>query len=222
MDGDIVTTHPSFGIAKFSRHSCSHPQSLFGSSIGHENTITLTISRADHIRSDSSYDRYYEKGQIIEVEMSAAQFAEMITTMNYGSGVPVTLRRIQGVAIEGTDTVNKRQQHSDEFKQRMKDFTDRLKGDQKKLEEMLKKDKLSKEDKRQLKMDFDHLTTEISQNIPFFEQMFEEQMDKTVVESKAEIENFISNTVTHFGLEAIHNQNKLKNGDEEQKTIEIG
>ena len=82
MDGDIVTTHPSFGIAKFSRHSCSHPQSLFGSSIGHENTITLTISRADHIRSDSSYDRYYEKGQIIEVEMSAAQFAEMITTMN--------------------------------------------------------------------------------------------------------------------------------------------
>jgi len=219
MNNDTKTTHPSFGVASFSRRSCTAPQSLFGSSIGHANTISLTICHAEQIRNDSSYERYFVKGEIIEVEMSAAQFAEMITTMNYGSGVPVTIRHLNGVRIEGCETENKRKQHSDEFKQRMREFDTRLTQTQNRLQELLKKDKLSKEDKLEMKHAFEYISTETRSNIPFYEQMFEEQMDKTVTESKAEIDAFITNTVTKFGLEEIRKQNALKGKDAEDTPI---
>lgn len=221
MEKDIITTHPSFAVAGFSRHSCSHPQSLFGSSIGHCNTITLTIHQAELIRSKVVGDRFYPIKRIVEVEMSAAQFAEMITTMNCGEGVPVTIRNLNGERIEGTENQSKRKQHSDEFKQRMKEFDNNLKSFTRRLQELLKKDKLSKDDKQEMKFAFEHVSTEIRSNIPFFEQMFEEQMDKTVMESKAEIDAFISNTVTKFGLEAIHNQNALNAKNDDQQIISI-
>jgi len=219
MDNDIRTTHPSYALASFSRHQSGGPQNLFGSSIGHCNTITLTISHAELIRSEVCGDRYYPLKHIIEVEMSAAQFAEMITTMNYGGGVPVTIRNIQGQHIESVPSQSKRKQHSDEFKKRMKEFSDGMKTDQTRLQELLKKDKLSKEDKHNMKFMFEHLTTEIQSNIPFFEEMFEEQMDKTVTESKAEIDSFITNSVTKMGLEELHKRNTLKGNNAEDTQI---
>jgi hypothetical protein len=223
MKDDKVTTHPSYGVARFSRVSCSHAHPLFGSSIRHSNTIVLEISHAEHVRSEITGDHYYDRKEIVQVEMSGAQFAEMMTTMNYGSGVPVTIRRIQGEKIEDCHTVDKRSEHSQEFKKQMRDFAQKLKADQAKLLEYLKKDKLSKDDKRTMQFMFEYLTQEINSNIPFFEERFEEQMDKTIVEAKAEMESFVSNTVTKFGLEAIHNQNVLNASNEavtETKIIE--
>lgn len=52
MENDIKKIHPSYGVAQFSRISHSRSNTpLFGSSIGHGNTITLTINRAEEIRS---------------------------------------------------------------------------------------------------------------------------------------------------------------------------
>ncbi|MFA5366685.1 MAG: hypothetical protein WC333_02275 [Dehalococcoidia bacterium] len=206
MNDDIYNNHPSFGVVHISRVSCGGNMNLFGSSILHSNFLELTISRAEEVRSEVCGDRYYEKDEIVRVSMSASQFAEMITTMNHGSGVPVTIDRVMGEKMPACPGVSKRMQHSQEFKKRMREFAQRLKNDQASLQELLKKDKLSKEDKRVMKHTFEYLTTEIENNIPFFEEQFEEQMDKTVTEGKAEIENFITHAIQTTGIKALNGE----------------
>jgi hypothetical protein len=210
MNEDTRNNHPSFGVAHISRVSCGGNVNLFGSSILHSHFIEMRISRAEEIRSDITGDHYYEKEEIVRVIMSASQFAEMITTMNYGSGVPVTIERVNGEGMPKCPSVSKRMQHSQEFKQRMKEFSAGMKSGQAELLNLLKKDKLSKDDKHKMKMTFEHLTTEIENNIPFFEERFEEQMDKTITEGKAEMEGFISHAIHTAGLTALANSNDAK------------
>ena len=90
IDNDVhVSEHPSYAMARFSRISGGY-RSLFGSSIQSQQTITLTISKASHDRNYSN-DYFHSKKEIIEIEMSANQFSELITSFTMGSGVPVTI-----------------------------------------------------------------------------------------------------------------------------------
>lgn len=64
-----------------------------------QHIIRLTISNGFMEREDSQ-DRYYVKTSrkkcIVEVDMSYTQFAEAITSLNMGDGVPVTITNIGG------------------------------------------------------------------------------------------------------------------------------
>lgn len=224
MKDDIKEQHESYGLAGFSRISSTGNNPLFGSSIGHGDFIELRISNGEHIRSsDLSYDRYYARDEIICVQMSQTQFAEMITTMNSGDGNPVTIKRIGGKTMEKPPIHNKRNAHSKEFKEKMVRFTKTLENGQNELLRLLKKPKLSKDDKQQMKFLFEHLSTNIKSNIPYFERAFEEQMDKTVVEAKGEIESFITNAVHKTGLEALQDKGlMLGYGKPDNNIIEIG
>lgn len=80
--------HPSYGILRLSRSNISgEGVALFGSSILHNNTIRLSISKGWEERQGNE-DRYYPmeslKNEYIEVEMSYNQFADMITSLNSG------------------------------------------------------------------------------------------------------------------------------------------
>ena len=210
LDGHEHKSHPSYALVQLSRRSSSHGRALFGSSIGHANTITLTICRGEEVRStDLSYDHYFAREQLIEVEMSQTQFAEMITSMNYGSGVPATIRQYGREKPEDPPVENKRAQHSKEFKQKMMKFAETLKEGQAELQRLVKKQKLSAEDKRRMTFLFNHLTNNITANFSFFEEQFEEQLDKTVAEAKGEVDAFITNAVQKTGLEALQKEGKM-------------
>lgn len=90
--------------------------SLFGSSIQHRDTITMYLREGEFSRELNS-DFYFGGNEIVECEMSYSQFAEAITSMNVGSGVPVTIRYIQGKGkIEECPFVDKKKQYEEEFK----------------------------------------------------------------------------------------------------------
>ena len=85
--------HPSFANLYIGRSQSSGKVALFGSSIKHHDIINLRISPAFMDR-DLNYDRYYaENLPYIEIAMSQSQFAQAITSLNMGAGVPVTLTR---------------------------------------------------------------------------------------------------------------------------------
>ena len=95
--------HPSYGMIQLSRSSIGGTgTALFGSSIMHNDVIRLTISNGFMEREDSQ-DRYYvktsRKNCIVEVDMSYTQFAEAITSLNMGDGVPVTITNIGGQPV---------------------------------------------------------------------------------------------------------------------------
>ena len=76
-------------MLSFHRTRSSHASALFGSSIKHKDTIRLEISHGE-LERGLNHDWYHANKCIVECEMSQSQFAEAITSMNMGDGVPVT------------------------------------------------------------------------------------------------------------------------------------
>ena len=94
--------HPSYGLVRISRVTGGPgAQNLFGSPLArHYGTIRLSIGTAKWIHG-LHHDHYHGslRGEHIGIEMSAAQFADMITSLNMGSGTPCTLRYLAGVEV---------------------------------------------------------------------------------------------------------------------------
>jgi hypothetical protein len=90
-EGRVRETHPAFAVVSVTRSSGT-PRALFQSDLRHQETITLTISEAERIR-DLNHDRVHPTRELIEIEMSLAQWGSVVSSLGIGSGVPVTLRR---------------------------------------------------------------------------------------------------------------------------------
>jgi hypothetical protein len=88
-------THPSFGAITIGRAQASPGVPLFQSDLKHHDIIRLTVHTAVRKR-DLNHDYVHPEKPIIEVEMSLAQWAAVISSQGIGSGTPVTLSYIQG------------------------------------------------------------------------------------------------------------------------------
>lgn len=126
MENEIKESHESFGMLGFYRSSVTSAN-LFGSSIKHQHTIRMTLKKAEKGRS-LNRDWYSGRGEIVEVEMSQNQFAEMITSMNVGDGVPVTIRRLNGKTMEPCPEENRRQEFEKEFELKIKKLNNIMKS----------------------------------------------------------------------------------------------
>lgn len=205
----------SYGMLQINRISGNGNAVLFGSSITHNETIRLSIHPGTVTRT-LNHDWYYAEGKaFIEVEMSQAQFAEAITSMNMGSGVPVTIRRLNGKGVEHEGFVNKRVQFEQEFRERMEKLEQSLRHLTEESEDLLRNKKsLNKGDRESILSELNRLKMEISSNIPFMMSSYNEQLDKTSKEAKAEIEAFTINKINQLGLTKLQELQALDNPDE--------
>jgi hypothetical protein len=196
-----IDRHPSYGLLQIHRVSGGARQ-LFGSSIDHGQSIMLRIARAES-RRDLAHTWYYDYERVIEVEMSPAQFAEAITSLNCGVGVPCTIRRHTGEDIPDPVVPSVRQQHVDEFKAVMRELVDKLNAGTEQARELLQKKSLTKADREAILATLDQVYRSVGSNAPFIHSSFDEAMDKTVTEAKAEVDAFFTNAVTTLGLQAM-------------------
>ena len=213
--------HPSFANLYIGRSQSSGKVALFGSSIKHHDIINLRISPAFMDR-DLNYDRYYaENLPYIEIAMSQSQFAQAITSLNMGAGVPVTLTRLNGEYIEPCPFVDKREQFSNEFREEMQDLTKKLKETTKAVEELIQnKRTFTKADKEQILSTLNAVTMQLGSNYPYMYSMFNEQMDKTVTEAKAEIESHLQARMEDVALKAMGKAQEPEMLPEEEQDIE--
>lgn len=208
-------THESYGSIILTKPINSFEKTLFGSSIKHADTIILRICNAEYERQ-LSYDSYYPKKELIEVEMSTAQFAELITSIGKGEGTPCTIRAIDSKRIEPCPFIPKGQTHHDEFVEHQQDIKEKLSDFSKNLKTLLEKKTLNKSDKEQILKSLQNLSTDITVNSAYQVAMFEEQMAKTVHEAKLEIESIITHhpeTITNISstrLLSSNNNNEIK------------
>ncbi len=219
MDEDIKEEHESFGLLEISRQTCSPNINLFGSSVTHSNLISLTIKRAERIRS-LHRDRYFGKESIITVIMSDVQFAEAITSMNMGNGVPVTLQHIGSQSIESCPEINRKQQIDIEFAKDVKNISDLTKNAAKEVGIILKgSGVLKKEDRQRLADLVYHIQMNVEQNLPFLQKSFTKQVDKTIVEAKGECEAFVVNAIHKLGVEALQDKHPVLIGYDDVEII---
>ena len=195
MSGDLLNQEPekheSYGMLQINRQSCNPPQSLYGSSIRHGNIISLTISEGEK-RRDFQKDWYSARKTLVQVDMSATQFAEAITSFNMGEGVPVTIRRVVGENKRREDCpeLNFKKLANDELKEEMNQLAKRIEDLAKDSKEILgSKGAIKASDKKKLLSDIRFIEQELRSNIAFAHECFSRAVDKTVTQAKGEVDS---------------------------------
>lgn len=205
MDEDKEYRHPSYGLVSFS-HRQGNPK-LFHSALEHHyNYVTLSIKNGTLIRSDSG-DRLYGPmhGNIVEVDLSASQFAELLTTMNIGVGVACTIRSVAGKQVPPPPDIDSQPENlRAEFRDRARDFTNLILKETEEVGTLLKdKANLNKADRAKIQGILTRVAQELAQNMPFFLTMYQEATEKVADAAKAEIEGFMVSAVRQAGLAAL-------------------
>lgn len=168
--------------------------------------MTLAIKKGILMKESTSHERFYAstRGDIIEVDMSAAQFAELLTTANVGLGVPCTIRYVNNEKIEDPPEIPQEiEKVRTHFKTRMKEATEDLKVNQKRVQELLEKKSLSQADRREILESITAVRRHLEANTPFYLEMFEEAAERVVGHAKAEIDAFVTHNVFVEGVKAI-------------------
>lgn len=203
--------HPAFGMIGFSRVSGGE-NTLFGSSIKHNDRIILKIKHGEQNRHLHE-DWYYGHGLITEVEMSYSQFAECITAMNVGDGVPCTIRytekdgHIPAIAKNESKREQFRSEFSDTILKAMKQVQEEIEVIQKSLDD---KKNLGVKDRKEMISKLQQVKYNIGRNLDFCVEQFDEQMEKTTMEAKGEIEAFCQNKINSIAQAAlVENKDKF-------------
>jgi len=197
--GNTVETHPSFGQVVIGRRTSNIVNTLYGSLTGTSNIIYLEISTSEKI-SDNYDERYFCRDRIIEVEMTPAQFSEMITSINNGSGTPVTISSLMGrhIARPEIDLIGTRieQQVSITFK----NYKTKISATFKRMEELLNQKSLKQSEIKELKILYSQLLQDINSNLPFLMSVINENVDKSVSQAKIEIDAFRTSIINQLGI----------------------
>jgi len=201
--------HESFGMLGFRRiQSNGDGEVLHGSDLRHNTFIAMRLHHSTKKRG-LSHDWHHAENLIAEVHMSQNQFAELITSMNMGDGIPVTLKRTekdgQLKAPEFSSIVDT---HKQEFTQQTKDVV----RDAEDLLETVKElfggsGTVKKADREALIKKAELVVREIGASMPFMEKSFEKAMDKVVTDAKGTIEAFAQHRIVEAGLTALKADN---------------
>ena len=143
---------------------------------------------------------------IVELEMSSAQFAELLTTMNMGQGVPCTLKYADGKQVDQTPLMAEDKPidiGKKFFEKNAKEFSDKISTVTKQLSEELEDIKMSKKSKDKVNNILTKVRQEVCANMPFYVEIFEETAEKVISESKAEIDAFVTSGIVRAGLDAL-------------------
>lgn len=205
MDNKKSYTHPSYGLVSFS-HRQGNPKLFHSALENHYNYVTLSIKTGTLIRTDTG-DRLYGPmhGDLVEVNLSASQFAELLTTMNIGVGVACTISSFHGKSVPPPPDIDSQPENlRTEFKERAREFTSKVMKETEEIGELLKdKASLSKADRTKILGLLRRVAQELGQNMPFLVEMYQEATEKVVDAAKAEIEGFMVNAVRQAGLAAL-------------------
>lgn len=205
MGEDKRLKHPCFGLARFSRIQ-GYSGFMFGSDVQSENFIELTINHAERVKGDYRVYYYDYSKPIVRLKMTQTQFAELLTNMNIGNGIPVTLEEVNGERIEQFD-LNEAKNHLDElkedFKERSKKTLNSLIETSDEIKRIINKKNLSKKDQENAINLLNKYITEIRSNMPFFINLYKEETADVVQRAKSELDGMIQSCVIRAGVKAL-------------------
>ena len=165
--GGTEMEHPSFGTLMFNRAHCGGKIALFGSSIMHNDIITMEISHAKMER-DLNSDHFFGNNRIISIEMSYSQFAEAITSFGSYPGVPVTIKWTEKDGITpDCPYISKREQFTEELKEHREKVVKESKQLISDVARIFEKKNLTKSDKEEVLSKLSRLNSDLGGNLDF-------------------------------------------------------
>lgn len=209
-DGSMVETHPSYGLVHVGHYTTTPPQNFFGSSVRHSAGVSLTISLAQKSR-DLSNTWYSSRDEVIKIDMTGAQWTELLALFNHGSGVPCTISHVNKSALEDyEDTLvppcpetNERQEIESEFRRAMADTASGVSKLIERAQELQSKPSITKADRKEFLDIANNIKCKIDCVLPFIHAQFNEAMDGIVVNAKHDLELFANQLIRQAGLDAV-------------------
>lgn len=195
--GGTVHKHPAFAQIGASR--VSGGASLYGSDFQHQNFVRIHISGSEMRRSLSN-DWPFSRRTYIEVDLSEAQWASFVSSMNVGQGILCTLRYQGGEQIpELPPAASRRDQFKDEAKATCKEAMKRIDELCAEISEL----KISQKAKDELVKRARRVSSTMTSSLPFVLDQFAEHMETTVEKAKIEINAYAVNTVMRAGIASL-------------------
>ena len=199
-NGDLYE-HPSFG--KIILGSYVGESTFFGSDIAHNNGMRITIKEAT-ISRGLGQDWMHSKKPIVEIVLSKQQWAELISSVNMGDGVPCTIKYRQDKGrITTAKMPNKFDTLESEVNMSYKDSLDKIRNASSLVNGMLNNKTLKKSDLREVKSAIDLAAQDLSSNASFYMESAKEELDKMVSDAKHSVEGFIQHTASKLGIKRI-------------------
>lgn len=197
------TNHPAFGMVSFSRWTSGGAHNFVGSRIRHDRGITLKITGAKQVRN-LNREWWFPEKIICELQLSEAQFAELITSLNAGSGVPCTLNHYSKdgkfISVEPPEFEPEGEKVGKEVKADLSDISDRLQTALNSVDGILKQPSIRKKDLEEIRETLRLATQLMDSSIPFAVDQFTKAVEKAVVAAKSDIEQFTNNRAIALGI----------------------
>jgi ElaB/YqjD/DUF883 family membrane-anchored ribosome-binding protein len=196
-DRETKTTHPAFAQVYVGRRS-GHT-ALYGSGFIHNNHIVLTVA-ASELHRNLSRDWHFNRDQKIEIAMSEAQWATLVSSLNIGAGVPCTLQRFDGQAVPRLPLPKNR---ADQFSAEMRDDFEQALSSLDELLASIDDMKVSKTKKEEIRAKAKTARAKITDAAPFVASQFGEHMEEVVEAAKVEVHGYTQNLIARAGLHAM-------------------
>jgi len=202
--------HPSYGVIGLSRISHGMGRNLlFGSHLDrHQETVELRIYRASRMVESTSHEWFYadDRGSPIAiVELSPAQFAQLLTTMNVGDGVPCTIRNVDGESIPNVPNTYESEQEKiyRGFQESIFAKLNFISPALKELDEILSKKTIKRADRDRIRELTIGLFDNFKSNTSYVLKNFEESAEKVVTAAKAQVDEFVTSTLIRAGMDSL-------------------
>lgn len=196
-------THPAFAQIGVSR--ISGRRYLYGSDFHHNSYIRIRIN-GSVLGRDLSHDWPHATERYIEVDLSEAQWATFVSSLNIGEGVQCTLVSRNGVSIpEIPEPTDRREQFSSEAAA----YMEKAKNNLVDLRTAINDLKMPEKQKKAL---LDHLGSverNIGENLRFVAKSFSEHVERNVEKAKVEVNAYVTQTIGRAGMEAIQRYGAL-------------
>lgn len=207
-DETEVQREDYMGMIKYARITHGKAVPLFGTDVQCSAGVSLSIAQGE-VQRNLSRDWYLgDCSPVIEVEMSPIQWAEFLTSGNCGTGVPCTIRHLQGAKCSEPDFKPSVAHFSEEARDSLQDFDKSYSKILDVLNDHIKEGKpLTAAAMTKLVHDLEIERHNNAANLKYVASAFQEEMSKTVTRAKAEIAAYIEQREVEVGKQAMIDAN---------------
>ncbi len=171
---------------------------LYGSDFNSHNYIALRIHKSEMVR-DLSHDWHHEREQYIEVAMSEAQWATLVSSLN-STSVPCTLTYLRGATVDQLpEPTNRVNQFGSELSKHLGNAVEQLSEAMKAISTL----GLSKVKTETLISMLSKAQADIKGNAHFVEKSFSEHMENQVEKAKCGANAYLYHVIQRAGLDAL-------------------
>lgn len=193
---DSIERHPSYAQIGANRW-VGGDVFLYGSDFRHAAGVSITIRRSELHRSLSN-DWAGGGNELIEVDLSEAQWATFVSTLNSGQGTQCTLRFLPGEDIPG---IERGQDRKKQFKLEASEALKEAEEAAKRLSELIERGGRKAEMRDAIRV----VLTAFSSHsgVSFIADQFSEHIEKVTEHAKIEVSAYIGNAINRAGLTAL-------------------